>query len=383
MWNHGTWACCNAPCEALHTKHCCVKRAACCFERKKRRNGYQMPPDPLQVGSWFLVAAFVSTFAAVWVPLLPSLAARLAAAVAYGLATCFTLLNAHRAASADSEDTHDVASGAAPPWHALDSRQRPARAAGASPTSSYGPPALDLGGQKRCHPCKQVRDARTWHCATCEKCVAVFDHHCKWLNTCIGVRNYAFFRRAIHGCAVLVALLCGVAGYLLWRYAADDGGLVAQVGGGGGGGGSSSAAPAAAIRALGERGWLGVTIAVLVVSVVTEYLVLELVVLHAMLARRGITTYEYSTKVLWPALQRRRAAAAARAREKKLAAEWAREKAQVDAEAARREAAAAAGLGGGPQAKYIAGQGTPMPGGMGQRVEEQGAVVVQEQHANA
>jgi hypothetical protein len=383
MWAHGSWACCNAPCEALRTKHCCVKRAACCFERKKRRNGYQMPPDPLQVGSWFLVAAFVSTFGALWVPLLPSLAARVAAAAAYGLATCFTLLNAHRAASADSEDTHDLtaaAPGANPPWHALDSRQRPARAAGASPTSSYGPPALDLGGHKRCHPCKQVRDARTWHCATCEKCVAVFDHHCKWLNTCIGVRNYAFFRRAIHGCAVMVALQCGVAGYLLWRYAADDGGFVARVGGGDGEG-DGDAAAGSSIRALGERGWLGVTIAMLVVSVVTEYLVLELVVLHAMLARRGITTYEYSTKVLWPALQRRRAEAAARAREKKLAAEWAREKAQVDAEAARREVAAAAGTGG-PQAKYIAGQGTPTPGGMGW-VEEQGAVVVQEQHANA
>ena len=131
---------------------------------------------------------------------------------------------------------------------------------------------------------------------------------------------------------------------------------------------------------------LAVLVAVLVavrVAVLVALLVdvLELVVLHAMLARRGITTYEYSTKVLWPALQRRRAEAAARAREKKLAAEWAREKAQVDAEAARREVAAAAGTGG-PQAKYIAGQGTPTPGGMGW-VEEQGAVVVQEQHANA
>jgi hypothetical protein len=31
------------------------------------------------------------------------------------------------------------------------------------------------------------------HCRECNKCVLGFDHHCVWLNTCIGTANYLSF----------------------------------------------------------------------------------------------------------------------------------------------------------------------------------------------
>ena len=34
------------------------------------------------------------------------------------------------------------------------------------------------------------RNANAKHCRLCDKCVTDFDHHCKWLNNCVGSRNY-------------------------------------------------------------------------------------------------------------------------------------------------------------------------------------------------
>ena len=31
------------------------------------------------------------------------------------------------------------------------------------------------------------------HCGSCDRCVNGFDHHCKWLNNCIGEENYKCF----------------------------------------------------------------------------------------------------------------------------------------------------------------------------------------------
>lgn len=44
-----------------------------------------------------------------------------------------------------------------------------------------------------CFLCEEVRVKGTKHCYSCRKCVAGFDHHCPFLNTCIGSKNYALF----------------------------------------------------------------------------------------------------------------------------------------------------------------------------------------------
>lgn len=45
-----------------------------------------------------------------------------------------------------------------------------------------------------CERCNIFRPpTRCSHCYTCNACIVGFDHHCIWLGTCIGARNYLDF----------------------------------------------------------------------------------------------------------------------------------------------------------------------------------------------
>ncbi|GAA5839844.1 hypothetical protein JCM9279_005183 [Rhodotorula babjevae] len=46
---------------------------------------------------------------------------------------------------------------------------------------------------KWCETCKTYRPPRTSHCRLCDNCVERTDHHCAFLNACIGQRNYLPF----------------------------------------------------------------------------------------------------------------------------------------------------------------------------------------------
>lgn len=41
-----------------------------------------------------------------------------------------------------------------------------------------------------CNICKSVVSLKAKHCRKCNKCVTDFDHHCVYLNNCIGQKNY-------------------------------------------------------------------------------------------------------------------------------------------------------------------------------------------------
>jgi len=44
-----------------------------------------------------------------------------------------------------------------------------------------------------CPDCEVIRTDKSRHCSVCNRCVERFDHHCPWINNCVGTNNHGIF----------------------------------------------------------------------------------------------------------------------------------------------------------------------------------------------
>lgn len=65
-----------------------------------------------------------------------------------------------------------------------------------------------------CSICKTSVHISSKHCRECNKCVIGFDHHCKWLNNCIGKSNYKLFCFTIGSLELLMVFELSLGIYL-------------------------------------------------------------------------------------------------------------------------------------------------------------------------
>lgn len=65
-----------------------------------------------------------------------------------------------------------------------------------SDATNFDPNGKDMYGNTLtlwCERCDAFVNKHSKHCMACNRCTLIFDHHCKWLNNCIGRINYSQF----------------------------------------------------------------------------------------------------------------------------------------------------------------------------------------------
>lgn len=45
----------------------------------------------------------------------------------------------------------------------------------------------------KCTRCDCIKQQRAHHCSTCARCIRKMDHHCPWVNNCVGAANQKYF----------------------------------------------------------------------------------------------------------------------------------------------------------------------------------------------
>lgn len=88
--------------------------------------------------------------------------------------------------------------------------------AGPITTRELPTPKLSDSLSRECNKCQAWKPPRAHHCRVCGECVFRMDHHCDWINNCVGSHNQKYFilfllYTFLYSCCTLFINLLGFA----------------------------------------------------------------------------------------------------------------------------------------------------------------------------
>ena len=171
------------------------------FRKWRRIHGFQCPLHPQQVLSWIILLSYTLFIFLTLIPALHS-AFQLPLIITCSLIFLLHYLTHLTSILLDPSDPALLALYSKKPVPKLDKTKH-----------SH---VIENG---RCNLCEiTISSSRTKHCSVCNKCVHIFDHHCKWLNQCVGKRNYRPFFIAVLSAIFMCLIFIGLSVTIITLY---------------------------------------------------------------------------------------------------------------------------------------------------------------------
>lgn len=219
--------------------------------REVRKNGLEAPYDSLQICSWVIVVLLVASFCGLLYPMIPS-PWNIVTLVVYIASLAVVLVSGFETGRRDPIDPYVLVS------------------------DDQLEGVADL---LKCSACVSRVNRLSRHCLICDKCVVDYDHHCRWLNNCIGEKNYRTFICLIASTQLLVGVHMAAAAVLFSVYVGQMDNLEADL--------------ASSWIVLGKTPYIVLLCVNILVGLGAFCMVTHLVGFHIYLAYRGLTTYNY------------------------------------------------------------------------------------------